>query len=75
MELTQSDIDRVVDAALAEDVGSGDLTTDAVVPVEVRCRERHPRTAGLDKLIRNHGPVFYEPPHRHASRFASYSHG
>ena len=38
MELTQADIDRVVSAALAEDVGSGDATTLALVPEEVRCR-------------------------------------
>ena len=31
-------LDRVVAAALAEDVGDGDLTTDGVVPVEARCR-------------------------------------
>ena len=38
MELTQEDIDRVVDAALAEDVGSGDATTLALVPADARCR-------------------------------------
>ena len=38
MELTQDDIDRVVDAALAEDVGSGDATTLALVPEDARCR-------------------------------------
>ena len=38
MELTQDDIDRVVSAALAEDVGSGDATTLALVPAEARCR-------------------------------------
>ena len=38
MELTQQDIDRVVDAALAEDVGSGDATTLALVPADARCR-------------------------------------
>ena len=37
MELTQDDIDRVVGAALAEDVGSGDATTLALVPVDARC--------------------------------------
>ena len=31
-------LDRVVEAALAEDVGDGDLTTDGVVPPEARCR-------------------------------------
>ena len=38
MELTQADIDRVVAAALAEDVGSGDATTLALVPADARCR-------------------------------------
>jgi nicotinate-nucleotide pyrophosphorylase (carboxylating) len=38
MELTDAEIDRVVAAALAEDVGAGDLTTRALVPPEARCR-------------------------------------
>ena len=38
MELTQGDVDRVVDAALAEDLGSGDATTLALVPEDARCR-------------------------------------
>jgi nicotinate-nucleotide pyrophosphorylase (carboxylating) len=38
MELTQDDIARVVDAALAEDVGTGDATTLALVPADARCR-------------------------------------
>jgi nicotinate-nucleotide pyrophosphorylase (carboxylating) len=38
MELTAGDLDRVVTAALAEDVGGGDLTTEAVVPVSTRAR-------------------------------------
>jgi nicotinate-nucleotide pyrophosphorylase (carboxylating) len=38
MELTQADVDRVVAAALAEDVGSGDRTTEALVPPDARCR-------------------------------------
>ena len=38
MELTQADIDRVVSAALAEDLGSGDATTLALVPEDARCR-------------------------------------
>ena len=38
MELTQEDIERVVAAALAEDVGSGDATTLALVPEDARCR-------------------------------------
>jgi nicotinate-nucleotide pyrophosphorylase (carboxylating) len=38
MELTAEQIECVVQAALAEDVGSGDLTTRAVVPADARCR-------------------------------------
>jgi len=38
MELTRDDIDRVVAAALAEDVGNGDATTLALVPDHARCR-------------------------------------
>lgn len=38
MELTQETIDRVVAAALAEDVGDGDRTTVALVPEDARCR-------------------------------------
>ena len=38
MELTQDDVERVVSAALAEDVGSGDATTLALVPDDARCR-------------------------------------
>ncbi len=38
MELSQSDIERVVEAALAEDVGNGDATTLALVPADARCR-------------------------------------
>ena len=38
MELTQVDIDRVVAAALAEDVGAGDRTSEALVPADARCR-------------------------------------
>ena len=38
MELTAETIDRVVDLALAEDVGDGDVTTDALVPADLRCR-------------------------------------
>jgi nicotinate-nucleotide pyrophosphorylase (carboxylating) len=38
MELTQETIERVVAAALAEDVGAGDLTTEALVPAGARCR-------------------------------------
>ena len=38
MGLSQEDIDRVVESALAEDVGSGDATTLALVPADARCR-------------------------------------
>ena len=38
MELTREDVERVVAAALAEDVGSGDATTLALVPEDARCR-------------------------------------
>jgi nicotinate-nucleotide pyrophosphorylase (carboxylating) len=38
MELTADTVDRVVAAALAEDVGAGDVTTNGVVPADVRCR-------------------------------------
>jgi nicotinate-nucleotide pyrophosphorylase (carboxylating) len=38
MELTSDALDAVVRAALAEDVGDGDLTTDGVVPAGLRCR-------------------------------------
>ena len=40
MELTGDEIERFARNALAEDVGSGDLTTDAVVPADARCRAR-----------------------------------
>ena len=38
MELTAETVDRVLAAALAEDVGTGDVTTDGVVPADARCR-------------------------------------
>jgi nicotinate-nucleotide pyrophosphorylase (carboxylating) len=38
MELTQEIVDRVVASALAEDVGAGDLTTEALVSDDARCR-------------------------------------
>jgi nicotinate-nucleotide pyrophosphorylase (carboxylating) len=38
MELTREDVQRVVATALAEDVGSGDATTLALVPADARCR-------------------------------------
>ena len=56
MELTAGQIEQVVRVALAEDLRSGDLSTDAVVPVEVRRRallpleEPHDPDAGRAKL-------------------------
>jgi nicotinate-nucleotide pyrophosphorylase (carboxylating) len=38
MGLTHDVLEPVVRAALAEDVGSGDVTTDSVVPADARCR-------------------------------------
>jgi nicotinate-nucleotide pyrophosphorylase (carboxylating) len=38
MELTHEEIERVVATALAEDVGPGDATSEAVVPADTRCR-------------------------------------
>jgi nicotinate-nucleotide pyrophosphorylase (carboxylating) len=38
MALTPEVLEPVVRAALAEDVGSGDLTTESVVPADARCR-------------------------------------
>jgi len=38
MELTHEDIERVVAAALAEDLGTGDATTLALVPENAHCR-------------------------------------
>jgi nicotinate-nucleotide pyrophosphorylase (carboxylating) len=38
MELSAETVERVVGLALAEDVGDGDLTTEALVPEDVRCR-------------------------------------
>ena len=38
MELTQEEVERVVSAALGEDVGSGDATTLALVPADAHCR-------------------------------------
>jgi nicotinate-nucleotide pyrophosphorylase (carboxylating) len=37
VELTAAAVDRVIAAALAEDVGGGDLTTEGVVPKDLRC--------------------------------------
>jgi len=38
MELTAGAIERVAELALAEDVGDGDVTTEAIVPDDLRCR-------------------------------------
>ncbi len=37
MELTVTDLDAIVALALAEDVGSGDITSEATVPADLRC--------------------------------------
>ena len=36
--LSPADIDRAVATGLAEDVGTGDVTSNAILPAEVRCR-------------------------------------
>ncbi|MGB8275401.1 MAG: carboxylating nicotinate-nucleotide diphosphorylase [Alphaproteobacteria bacterium] len=36
MKLSDTDIDRVIDLALAEDIGGGDVTTNAVIPDTAR---------------------------------------
>lgn len=38
MELDPAEIDRVIDAALAEDLGQGDITTAATIPADARLR-------------------------------------
>jgi len=38
MELTAGALERLVELALAEDVGDGDVTTEALVPAGLRCR-------------------------------------
>src|SRR5437867_3763311 len=38
MGLTPEVLEPIVRAALAEDVGSGDVTTESVVPADARCR-------------------------------------
>jgi nicotinate-nucleotide pyrophosphorylase (carboxylating) len=38
MELTRETVERVAAAALAEDIGAGDVTTEALVPAGLRCR-------------------------------------
>jgi nicotinate-nucleotide pyrophosphorylase (carboxylating) len=37
MELNRAQLEQVIAAALVEDVGTGDRTTDAVVPAEAQC--------------------------------------
>ena len=37
MELTPAVVEQVVQAALREDVGAGDLTTEAVIAASARC--------------------------------------
>lgn len=38
MELSAEAVERIVRAALAEDVGAGDLTSEALVPAQATCR-------------------------------------
>ena len=38
MELTADALEALITAALAEDIGGGDLTTDGIVPASARCR-------------------------------------
>jgi nicotinate-nucleotide pyrophosphorylase (carboxylating) len=37
-EATPAEIDRLIEAALIEDLGSGDVTTDAIIPADMTCR-------------------------------------
>lgn len=39
-ELFHPDIRRIIDAALAEDIGAGDLTTNATIPAELQAEAR-----------------------------------
>ncbi len=71
MKLSENEIERFIDMALAEDLGRGDITTDAIVPkaarlsADMRCREDIV-VAGIDialavfrRLARDcHGQVF-----------------
>ena len=36
--LSSESIDLLIEAALAEDVGAGDVTTQAVIPMDMTCR-------------------------------------
>ncbi len=36
--LAPDSVDQLIEAALAEDVGSGDITTDALLPMDMTCR-------------------------------------
>jgi nicotinate-nucleotide pyrophosphorylase (carboxylating) len=59
MELTPETVDRVVRAALAEDVGAGDRTTDAIVPAEARAHARiHVEEEGVVCGLDAAGAVF-----------------
>src|SRR5215471_7899798 len=39
-DITHPDVRRTVENALAEDVGSGDITTDACIPAELQAEAR-----------------------------------
>src|SRR5258705_12589918 len=63
-DITHPDVRRAVEAALAEDVGAGDITTDAAVPAALQAEAhfvaREPLTvAGVELLaLLFNSPVF-----------------
>src|SRR6266853_1196242 len=61
-EITHPDVRRAVEAALAEDVGAGDITTHATIPAELQAEARfvarEPMTvAGVELL-----PLLFDSP-------------
>jgi len=36
--LGTAELDRLIEAALAEDIGSGDVTSEAIIPLDMTCR-------------------------------------
>jgi len=36
--LAAENVDRLIETALTEDVGAGDVTTDALIPMDMTCR-------------------------------------
>jgi nicotinate-nucleotide pyrophosphorylase (carboxylating) len=64
-EITHPDVRRAVEAALAEDVGAGDITTHATIPAELQAEARfvarEPMTvAGVELL-----PLLFDSPVLH----------